>query len=192
MSSQQYALRKARKLRKELVELEKEFADYDVNDPDSEIFALEQKKQHLIRSMILDMHLRIEDLLTQLIICTVVLPDGVKRKFSIRKIKPELWELMEGERALGFSAKVSLARSLGVISPSVSSKLKKLNTIRNKVSHSWQLNIGSRRKFKHQKFKRPLLAYEGETLLNVKSFRRFMGEYTSVYLRFFLKISRYD
>jgi hypothetical protein len=103
MQSKAYASRQVSRLRKELKDLEADFFHFDPNDLADEFYALKRKKEHLIRSIVLELHLGIEDLLKTLLICAVVLPDGVKKKFPISRIKPELHELMSGDRAIGFA-----------------------------------------------------------------------------------------
>jgi hypothetical protein len=66
-------------------------------------------------------------------------------------------------------------------------KLRELNSIRNKCSHNWLLNVPVRRRKKPAAPKPPLLTFRGKDLHNVQVLKGFCAEFGAIYYKLFLK-----
>jgi len=144
---------------------------------------LERKKDHLVRSIILELHLSIEDMIDDAIIAKLSSSGRGKR----RGAAPELRDALQGRQAIRFPAKLAFARTLRLVTRTEAKHLEKLNSLRNQCSHNWLLNVVVRRRTKPSRPKRPLLEYEGKKLHSAETFERFMNDYARLYLRLFMR-----
>ena len=107
---------------------------------------LEQKRDGLVRSAILQIHTAIDDLLTEMILGEVL---GTPHNKAYKKFRTKrgeaLADLLTGGGSMGFHMKLNFAVVVGVISPMTRDKLKELNSIRNKCGHHWLLDVAIRR-----------------------------------------------
>lgn len=184
---------KITKLEKEVEELES--AIYDAKnekDLDTKYFLLQQRRDLAIRGAVLDIHLAIEDILS-VAIKNYLLANNpqIQKKpaYTNSKHKHDIEDFLNGSRAISFNDKLSLLKSAGLIRANVCNELAKLNTIRNKCSHNWQLNKVIRRKVKRNKKKRPLLEYNGKNLYKKQIFYEFLNKYGPIYYKLWLKFS---
>jgi hypothetical protein len=107
---------------------------------------LERKRNDIVRSAVLQLHTKIEDLLTQLMLyCALDITD-VKKKHRLSSEKGKTFRRMLYDReSRGFDMKLNFAVGLGLIKPEDRKQLMELNTMRNKCSHNWVLNRAVRR-----------------------------------------------
>lgn len=160
---------------------------YAVDTQDRHLYAgmLERKRDDIVRGNILQFHTSIEDLLDQHIIFAM---SGATRRHPRRGDKAKaLHELFVGGQALGFDKKLTLGFALGVISKKTRDRLRILNTLRNKCSHNWLLNVPVRRGKKPSQKKPPLLTYENRDLHRVATMKDFVAEFSLIYLKLWLK-----
>lgn len=144
---------------------------------------------HAVRSVVLQLHTAIEDLLDSLIIHRVLNAQSTTRKRKLRTVSGKALDAMlSGNRSLGFAAKLNLAVAHRVISGKLSDKLLVLNTLRNKCSHNWLLKAPVRRGRRPGQKKPPLLPYNGSDLHRPEVLKEFLAEYGPVYFRLFLKL----
>jgi hypothetical protein len=102
---------------------------------------LERKRDDIVRSAVLQLHTKIEDLLTSLMLyCALGVTDKkLKHRLSSERGKAFRRMLYDRE-SLGFDTKLNFAVGLRLISPTGRKQLMELNTMRNKCSHNWILN----------------------------------------------------
>lgn len=111
------------------------------NEPVLVATMLERKRDDIVRSAVLQLHTKIEDLLTSLMLyCALGITDKrLKHRLSSERGKAFRRMLYDRE-SLGFDTKVNFAVGLGLISATGRKQLMELNTMRNKCSHNWVLN----------------------------------------------------
>lgn len=188
--------RAIKRLTSELNEIDDFFYGHE-KDKDRVLYLgqLERKRDDVIRSGVLQIHTAIEDLITEMIF-SWVLGTGHRKSGKKRRTKRghALGEMLSGSRSLGFHMKLNFAVVVGVISPTLSAKLRELNSLRNKCSHNWLLNVAVRRGRKVTKrgkrLKQPLprlLSFRGHDLHKIPVFKDFCAEYGRIYYRLFLK-----
>jgi hypothetical protein len=145
---------------------------------------LEQKRDDIVRSTILQMHTAVEDLLNSLIIFRML---GVKAEERAAKMRSNagraLRKMLFGAGSLGFEMKLNFAVALGLLPMSTKENLMELNTLRNKCSHNWLLKMPVRRGQRPKQTKPPLLSYRGHDLHTVAAIKEFSGEYGSIYFK---------
>jgi hypothetical protein len=174
--------RKIAKITADIARIEKSFFTAEENDLDQRHFELERKRGHLLRGMILELHLSIEDIITGAI------GNALLRGHPIRSpVGQTIRDLLQDERSLGFLHKLMLARSLGIVKRTEFNDLIELNSVRNRCSHNWQLNRLIRRRLKPSKPKKPLLRWRGKNLYETDAFLDFSGYFTRHYLRLWLR-----
>jgi hypothetical protein len=170
--------RKLIKINEDIDRIEESFFKPVDSSLEMRCFELERKRDHLLRSIILELHLSIEDIITGAI------GNALLKGRPIRSpVGQTIRDLLQDERSLGFMHKLMLARSLGIIRRTEFDDLTELNTVRNRCSHNWQLNRVIRRKLKPSKPKRPLLRWRGRNLYNTDAFIDFGHHFTGHYLR---------
>ena len=172
------------KIAADIARIEKEFFQTDDPDLRQRHFALVRKREHLLRSIILERHLMIENILTAGI-GNALLQGRPIRSPAGHAIR----DLLEDDHPLGFRHKLLLARSLSLITRAELTDLAELNTVRNRCSHTWLLNKVTRRKIKRTKPKRPLLRFRGTSLYQTDAFLKFEGLFTKHYLRLWLRLA---
>jgi hypothetical protein len=173
------------------IEIEQiDFAIYNPgrSDPDMVAALLERKRDDVVRSAVLQLHTKIEDLLTQLILyCVLGITDKkLKHRLSSEKAKAFRRMLYDRE-SVGFDTKLNFAVGLGLLTPEWRKQLMELNTMRNKCSHNWMLNRAVRRGRRPGQLKPPLLHFRGKDLQKVPVIKDFISEFTGVYLRLYAK-----
>ena len=149
-------------------------------DPHQRYYELQRKRDHLLRSVILEIHLSIEDLITGAL-GKALLQGKPVRSATGQAIR----DLLEDEHSLGFRHRLLLARSMKLITRKEFTDLAELNTVRNRCSHSWRLNKITRRKIKPAKPKKPLLRFRGTDLYKTDAFLKFAGLFTKHYLKLY-------
>ena len=193
MTKPKYIEGKIKRLTRELNEIDKYF--YSEADSDGRVnyaFMLERKRDDIVRSVVLQLHTAIEDLLNGYLISNVLQinnPTNRTRKLSTARGKA-LHKMLYGGGSLGFEMKLNFALALGLISARAQAKLMELNTIRNKCSHNWLLKVPQRRKRRPGQKKPPLLLYEGRDLHGVQVLKDFIAEFSRFYVLFWLKYRR--
>jgi hypothetical protein len=184
-------VRKARFLRREIEDIQSYFYSLsDRKDLESQCFFLNLQRQDVVRGIVLQLHLALEDLISHWLKYRLlgISPTGNK---SITRTKPvasrSLASILEGERSLRLPQKVELLRGLQLIDRRFHQKLKQLNRMRNVCAHNWELNILIRRGIKRKNPKRPALEYRHQNLYRVPVVKEFIAEYGSLYYKLFLK-----
>jgi hypothetical protein len=166
----------------DIARIEKQFFLDEDEDLDQRYFALKRKREHLLRSIILELHLSIEDIITGAI------GDALLQGRPIRsRIGQTIRDLLQDEHPLGFRHKLMLARSLNLISQGEFTDLTDLNTIRNRCSHTWSLDKITRRKIKPSRPKKPLLRYKGKNLYETNAFIDFVHHFGTRYLQLWMR-----
>ena len=79
--------------------------------------------------------------------------------------------------------KLNFAVVVGVISPKMRDKLKDLNSMRNKCSHHWLLDVPIRKGKKGRQPRPRLLTFRGSDLHKIPILKEFMGEYGLLYYK---------
>jgi hypothetical protein len=176
-----------KRLNKEIAEIHA--ASYSSDDEPLLVAAmLERKRDDVVRSAVLQVHTKIEDLLTKLMLyCALGITDKkLKHRLSSERGKAFRRMLYDRE-SLGFDTKLNFAVGLGLITPAGRKQLMELNTMRNKCSHNWVLNRAIRRGKRPAQLKPPLLQFRGKDLHKVPVIKDFISEFTVVYLRLYAK-----
>jgi hypothetical protein len=177
-----------RRLEREIAEIDEFFYGAKHDDPHGRYSMMERKRDDIVRSIVLQMHTAIEDLMDSWL--TSVLLDvparDRKRHGRWRRVASRaVGELLNGGRAIGFDNKVRLLLGLGLIRRPLHRQLTELNQLRNRCGHNWLLNAVVRRGTKPHLPKRPLLSYEGGNLHRLPVLKEFCGDYGTIYFRLF-------
>jgi hypothetical protein len=182
------AERTIKRINKEIAEIEAASYSSDEGEPMLVAAVLRRKRDDIVRSAVLQVHTKIEDLLTTLMLyCALGITDKkLKHRLSSEKGKAFRRMLYDRE-SLGFDAKLNFAVGLGLITASGRKQLMELNTVRNKCSHNWVLNRAIRRGKRPAQLKPPLLHFRGKDLHKVPVIKDFVSEFTVVYLRLYAK-----
>jgi hypothetical protein len=177
-----------KRLNREVAEIEAAIYLMDQREPALVATMLERKRDDIVRSAVLQVHTKIEDLLTSLMLyCALDITDK-KLKLRLSSEKGKAFRRMLYDReSLGFDTKLNFAVGLGLITPASRKQLMELNTMRNKCSHNWVLNRVVRRGKRPAQLKPPLLHFRGKDLHKVPVIRDFISEFTVVYLRLYAK-----
>ena len=149
---------------------------------------LERKRDDIVRSAVLQMHTAIEDLLNSYITSKVTGRPHRGRHSARNQSARALHRMLIGGGSLGFEMKLNLALALRLISSKIKDRLIVLNTLRNKCSHNWVLKGPVRYGKRPAQKKPPLLLYEGRDLHSVATLKDFVGEYSGIYLKMYLKL----
>jgi len=177
-----YLQAEIKRVRADIERIDGSFFNSRSADPKQTFSELRMKRGQLLRSIILELHLSIENILSAAI--------GKKPLAGRRIASPAghaLRDLLEDERSIGFYQKLTLARALDLVTTSQFKDLLELNSVRNRSSHNWLLDRVARRKIKRSKPKRPVLRYRGTNLYKTESFIAFAGHFTKIYLKLWLK-----
>ncbi len=173
------------KLRAEIESIESFFYGAKDGDNDDAFFMLKIKRDNVIRGMILELHLSIEDLLNGVIKSHILSTKTGKELVASSAVD----ELLVGERAMGFKQKIIYLKAASLIRPQLFNDLDTLNRLRNKAGHNWTLNRVIRKKIKRNKRKRPLLEYKGRNLYQHEVIKEFIAHYGRIYYRLWLKFA---
>ena len=149
---------------------------------------LERKRDDMVRSIVLQLHTGIEDILTSWMTCRILgIKINEKGKQASTKSGLALRRVLSGSGSIGFDMKLNLAVALRLINSSTQKKLVELNQLRNKCSHNWLLNTPVRRGKRPKQKKPPLLLYKGHDLHSVDVLKEFSGAYGVLYANLFAK-----
>jgi hypothetical protein len=153
--------KKIARLRREIDRIDEFFY---TNSPDEAdlVWTLELKRDDMVRAIVLQLHTATEDLLNVRTINRVLAGRG--RRGTRNNAARALRKLFYGAGSIGFDAKLNLALSIGLIDLKTKERLVELNSLRNKCSHNWRLNVLRRRGRKPAQKKPPLLTYRGRDL----------------------------
>lgn len=179
-----------RKLSRELEQIDDFFYGSE-KDNDRLLYMgmLERKRDDFVRSIVLQMHTSIDDLLTQMLFEWILGAEHLKAGPKLRTKRGQaLGRMLAGGRALGFEMKLDFAVVVGVINTETRNKIRELNTVRNKCSHHWVLDVPIRRGRKTTRQRLPrLLNFRGHDLHKVDVLKDFSREYGEIYCRLFTK-----
>jgi hypothetical protein len=177
-----------KRLNKEIAEIDAASYGSDEDDPRLTAAMLARKRDDIVRSAVLQVHTKIEDLLTSIILyCALGVTDKkLKHRLSSERGKAFRRMLYDRE-SLGFDTKLNFAVGLGLITPGRRKQLMELNTMRNKCSHHWVLSRAVRRGRRPAQLKPPLLQFRGKDLHKVSVIKDFISEFTVAYLRLYAK-----
>jgi hypothetical protein len=148
---------KIKRLTREIARIDEVFYGVNKNE-ERELYAgmLERKRDDMVRSVVLQMHTAIEDLLNSCIICRTL---NIKPRDRGRRIRSKtgraLLSMLTGPRSIGFETKLTFAFVLGLFNSKTKERLLELNTLRNRCSHNWLLKAVLRRG-NHQGRRSPL------------------------------------
>jgi hypothetical protein len=192
MPSSPYQRRRIKKLQKDIADIEASqfhFLEVYSDDPDAQIFALQQKKQLLVRALIFEYHLSIEDALESAIKNKLYLLNARSKHTSGQRARryfdhmfPEAREFISGQFSMGFKRKLILSRALKVIGKRLYDDLDRLNSLRNRAGHHWTLGDVIRRGVKRGKPKKYALTFRGKNLYQPAAMIEFLGTYKKAYL----------
>lgn len=143
---------------------------------------LQQKKTDVVRATVLHMHTAIENIITQGLFEAILGAEYGKAYKKLRSQRGQaLARMLEGAGSLGFDMKLNFAVIVGIIQPKMREKLRELNTLRNRCSHNWLLDVPIRRKRKPSQPKLMLLNFRGRSLYKVETLEEFMAEFGHLY-----------
>jgi hypothetical protein len=176
--------KKIARLRREIDRIDGFFYTNTVGDIDL-VWALELKRDDMVRAIVLQLQTSTEDLLNIRTINRVLAGRG--RRSARNNAARALRKLFYGAGSIGFDAKLNLALAIGLIDLKTKERLVELNSLRNKCSHNWRLNVLRRQGRKPAHKKPPLLMYRGRDLHKAAVLEEFGHEYIELYLKLFLK-----
>ena len=176
--------RKLTKITADIARIERSFFKSEDPDLNQRYYELNRKREHLLRSIVIELHLSIEDIITGAI------GNALLRGRLVRStVGHTIRDLLQDDHPLGFRHKLMLARSLGLITPTELKDIAELNTVRNRCSHTWSLDKVTRRKINPSKPKRPLLRWRGTNLYKTDAFTDFVSHFSKHYLKLWLRHS---
>ncbi len=147
------------------------------------IFLLKNRKASLVRAIVFDNCLFIEDLITHGIKHFILKNNSrLKRshKYPIASsntsAKKALYELLESGRSVGFKDKIVILESAGLIDIRISRQLSAINTIRNKCAHNWDIDKVIRQNVNRAQKKNPILQYKGFNLNKKRGLEKFLKD----------------
>lgn len=183
--------RKIKKLSDEIAEIESTIYTDAEGDAYNQHFLLQQKRNHAIRGVVLELQLAIEDLLNVWLESFFLQCKPTIRNKAARR-KPKLArvidQLLEGSAALSFERKLDLAEGTGLIRRRGHGKLRELYRVRNKCSHHWLLDMAVRKRIQRNQPKRRLLDYQNRNLFQIEVLKDFAGEYGSMYVKLWMRV----
>lgn len=180
---------KIRRLTREIRKIDDFFYETNKNaSRDLYVGMLDRKRDDMVRSVVLQFHTAIEDVLTSSITCRVL---GIRREEQEKRARTKsaqaLRRMLWGSGSIGFDMKLNFAVALRLINGPTQKKLAELNRLRNKCSHNWLLKLPVRRGRRPKQKKPPLLLYKGRDLHGVEALEDFTEEYGLLYARLFIK-----
>lgn len=186
-----------KRLEKELEEIQAKhfYGDEDLAYSDFDFYylkyILKQRKDALIRSLVLRDCLFIEDLLTHKIKSHLLKNNPrikSRKKYLVRSTKSTslryLDLLLEGDLSIGLRKKIDLARGMGLIDRGTYEQILEINKVRNKCAHNFDLE-GVVRRYRKRKGKKPyILTYKNKNLYDKQSLKQFMDDCSKVIFSF--------
>jgi hypothetical protein len=160
-------------------------------DLEGQHFLLQQKRNHAVRGVVLELQLSTEDLLNAWLKSFFLRCKPWKVRQAERrspKLARALDQLLAGSGSLNFERKLDLTEGTGLISKGTRKKLSKLYSIRNKCSHYWLIDLPVRRNIQRNQPKRRLLEYENRNLFDTAVLKDFVKEYGRIYYNLWLKV----
>lgn len=152
---------------------------------------LERKRDDIVRSVVLQLHTAIEELMTDGLFDWIL---GTKHLKSRRKRRAtrrgQALERMMGR--LGFDAKLDFAVVTNLFRPKMVERLRELNRMRNKCAHHWILDTPNRRSGQARGKRPRLLTSGGRDLHNGTVLREFVSEFGHAYFLIFGIVTRRD
>jgi hypothetical protein len=176
-----------KRLTREIDDIDEFF--YKANETEDRLLyagMLERKRDDMVRSVVLQMHTAIEDLLNSYIIFQVT-EASHRRPASRSQSTRALRKMLFGGGSLGFEMKLNLALALRLINTKTKDRPVVLNTLRNKCSHNWVLKVLVRHGKRPAQKKPSLLLYEARDLHSVAVLKDFVSEYSGIYLKLYIK-----
>jgi hypothetical protein len=174
------------RLRREIDRIEQKLLPTEGDDDEETLLLLRYKRDNLVRGLILEIHIRIDDLLS------VGLRNAILEGRSVRtKMREEVDALLEGNRAMRFHHKLLLVRTLGWLTPTQFQELEQLNNVRNKCGHGWELHKVVRRGRKRAGPKRRVLTYKGKNVYEPEVLVDFIRHFNRLYFKLYLKLGKY-
>ncbi len=178
-----------KRLAKEIKEIDATF--YGVSDKFDPVLVagvFERKRDDIVRSIVLQLHTSVEDLLNLLILYAVLDVTEEKYRWRLRSKKAKaLRKMLYGAGSIGFDMKLSFAVGLGLLTTGLQEKLMEMNTMRNKCSHNWILNQVVRHGKRPRQKKPPLLLFRGRDLHKLPVLNALMDEQNKIYLHLYDK-----
>lgn len=180
--------REIRRTLKEVERIQSILHPIDSKDQWDNRFNARERKEDAVRGFVIHINLAMETVLDDLFrrVFLGYRPGSKRAKRPRGKRAKELEELLVGPRALGFEAKLRLARVVGLVNKRHNEKLRQLNKLRNKCSHRWALNV-NKRKRRSQKGT-PLLEHKGRSLFKIDALESLYRESGPVYVSMFEKL----
>jgi hypothetical protein len=178
---------KIRRLTREIERIDAVFYESEkAKERDLYVGMLERKRDDRVRSVVLQMHTAIEDILNDLMTCRILgIPPDERHGKTRSKSARALHKLFVGGGSIGFERKLNLAIAMGLIKSKTQEQLLDLNRLRNRCSHNWLLRAPLRRGRKPQEKKPPLLLYRGRDLHNVPALEELTREYGILYVKLY-------
>ena len=173
-----------RRLTAEIDEIDKFFyGRNDEQDRGAYLSMLEHKRDDFVRATILQLHTAIEDLLTHELFAEILGTEHMKYGAKLNSTKGRaLARMLTGGGSLGFEMKLNFAAVAELLDKRTKEQLRELNTLRNKCSHNWLLNVPARRKKRRGPVPR-LLTFRGRDVHKVEALKDVIAEYGDIYFR---------
>jgi hypothetical protein len=171
------------RLERDIEPIEDALMPTEDEDDQTRVVLLRRNREQLVRGLILDVHLAIDDLSSCALRNTIL-----EGRSTPTVMRTEVDGLLEGNRALRFYQKLVLARSLGWLTPKQFRELEGLNTVRNRCGHGWQLSQLVRRGVKRKAPKKPVLRYLGKNVYQTDVLIDFVRHFWKLYLRLYAKL----
>jgi hypothetical protein len=172
-----------KRLQREIAEIDNDlYGFHEKSDRMLYANSLEHKRDDIVRGAVLQLHTSIEDLLNfQMMRRMLSARNHPRARKGRSQPAAALHRLLSGQGSIGFDMKLNLAIGLGIINAPARAKLMELNTLRNKCSHNWKLNVKMRRGKRPRQMKPPLLQFRGRDLHKGSVLKDFTGEYDGLY-----------
>ncbi len=180
--------RKIKRLTREIDEIDRSFYGSS-KEKNWSSFAgmLERKRDDIVRGIVLQLHTAIENLLTEELFAEILGTKHLQYKRKLRSTKGKaLNRMLTGGGALGFEMKLNFAVVAELLDKKTKDQLSELNTLRNKCSHNWLLNVPGRRAGKGLPRQR-LLNFRGRDLHRAEVLRDLYAEYGNIFYRMFAR-----
>lgn len=181
------------RLRREIDEIDKYFyGGNQEKDRQSYMSMLEHKRDDMVRGTVLQLHTAIEELLTDELFAEILGTEHHKYGSKLHGTKGKaLVRMLQGGGGLGFEMKLNFGVVAELLDEKTKERLSELNTLRNKCSHNWLLNVPARRKKGRGSVPR-LLTFRGRDVHKVAVLKDVIAEYGNIYYRMLARRLRRD
>lgn len=172
------------RLQREIDEIDRYFyGKNEEKDRSSYMSMLEHKRDDMVRGAVLQLHTAIEELLTEELFAEILGTELHKYGSKLRATKGKaLARMLKGGGSLGFEMKLNFAVVAELLDKKTKEQLGELNTLRNKCSHNWLLNVPASRKKRRGPAPR-LLTFRGRDVHKVSVLKDVIAEYGNIYYR---------